>query len=172
MQLGILRHSSELLMPSSPATQCLDCARRALTGSKYCTEHQTHNNASSYRRLYDRYRADDPVRALYSSRRWTSPLGTRETVLRRCNRLCVECGCKSATVADHYPLSARQIVAELGVAEFYNPDRCRGLCKPCHDSSTAKREGFAKPTIASDSSSAPGGQALSVNSTPASGDVL
>lgn len=159
-------------MPSSPSSMCLDCSRRAIAGSKYCADHQKHNNAAEYRRLYDRYRADDPVRALYDSQRWTGPYGTRVVVLRRCNYACVECGCKSATVADHYPMSAREIVAQLGVPEFYNPDRCRGLCKPCHDSSTAKREGFAR-SINPSNSSAPGGQAPEgVSEQPAPGDVL
>lgn len=130
-------------MPNVPNRLCRDCSRKAIDNTPYCAEHQVRNNASTARALYDEYRQNDPVRALYKKVRWTGPHGTRLTVLRRCNFLCVECGNKSATVADHYPLSAREIVAKCGVSEFYNPDRCRGLCKQCHDISTATREGFA-----------------------------
>ena len=134
-------------MPSSPTSLCLDCSSRAINSTKYCAKHQTSNNASDHRRLYDRYRADDPIRALYKSRKWIK--GTRLIVLRR-DILCrAEEGCPAvATVADHYPLSAREIVATLGVKEFYNKERCRGLCKFHHDQSTALREGFAKKNIA------------------------
>jgi len=124
-------------MPSSPTPLCLDCSSRAVEGSKYCAKHQTSNNASDYRRLYDRYRADDPIRALYRSKRWTK--GTRLIVLRR-DPLCMECGHRASTVCDHHPLSAREIVDQLGVAEFYNPTRNRGLCKQCHDIKTATED--------------------------------
>lgn len=132
-------------MPSSPAAMCLDCNRRATKG-QYCDVHQTTNNATDYRKQFDRYRADDPIRQLYKSQRWTGDYGTRKRVLRRDMHLCVECGNTSATVADHFPTSAREIVAQFGVDEFYNPDRCRALCKLCHDKSTAVREGFARKT--------------------------
>jgi 5-methylcytosine-specific restriction endonuclease McrA len=41
-------------------------------------------------------------------------------------------------------MEARDIVAKYGVDEFYNDQRCRGLCKQCHDAKTATTSGFAK----------------------------
>jgi 5-methylcytosine-specific restriction endonuclease McrA len=129
-------------MPSSPTPMCLDCTLRAVNGTKYCAKHQTDNSVAQYKRLYDIYRQDDPIRKLYRTKRWKA---TRLKVFRR-DILCkVEEGCPhAAKVADHFPLSAREIVASLGEAEFYNPERCRGLCKFHHDQSTAIREGFAR----------------------------
>lgn len=47
------------------------------------------------------------------------------------------CPCGSiATVADHYPLSRRQLV-EQGLDPNAS-ERGRGLCKTCHDRSTVK----------------------------------
>ena len=126
-------------MPSSPTPLCLDCSSRAVNGTKYCAKHQTHNNASDHRHLYDRYRADDPIRALYRCARWIK--GTRLIVLRR-DILCqYEGGCpRAANVCDHHPLSAREIVEQFGVDEFYNPARNRGLCKQHHDMKTATQD--------------------------------
>lgn len=43
-----------------------------------------------------------------------------------------------STVADHYPLSRRELVdAEL---DPNDPKRGRGLCKPCHDRHTAEAQ--------------------------------
>src|SRR5581483_6028673 len=95
-------------------------------------------------RLSDRFRADDPIRALYRTTRWQA---TRRTVLRR-DILCqAEGGCpKAATVADHHPLSARQIVARFGTDAFYDPERSRGLCVSHHNSKTSTQDSsFAKP---------------------------
>src|ERR1700730_5491774 len=113
------------LMPSSPLPLCRDCSLRSVANG-YCAKHQTDNSIAQYKRYYDIARADDPIRMLYRCNKWTK--GTRLRVLRR-DILCqAEEGCPhAATVADHFPLSAREIVATLGKAEFYNSDRCRGL---------------------------------------------
>jgi 5-methylcytosine-specific restriction endonuclease McrA len=124
-------------MPSSPTPLRLDCSKRAMAGTRYCLHYQTRNNAAEHRRLFDVYRKDDPIRSLYRVARWTN--GTRLIVLRR-DPLCMECGHRASSVADHHPLSAREIVEQLGRAEFYNPTRCRGLCKSCHDSKTARED--------------------------------
>ncbi len=58
----------------------------------------------------------------------------RRAVLLR-DPICVVCGVAFSTVADHYPLSRRDLV-ELGL-DPNAPDRGRGVCKPCHDRSTA-----------------------------------
>lgn len=58
----------------------------------------------------------------------------RRHVLER-DALCVLCGTGVATVADHYPKSRRQLVAE-GLNPN-DPRHGRGLCKRCHDQQTA-----------------------------------
>jgi hypothetical protein len=134
-------------VPDSPAKLCRDCSSRALAGTSYCSKHQRQNNHTEYRKLFDRYRADDPIRLLYRVLRWTGPYGTRLTVLRR-DMLCQwPEGCPhAATVVDHHPLEARAIVAQLGVDAFYDPSRSRGLCKAHHDAKTAREQGFAQRT--------------------------
>jgi 5-methylcytosine-specific restriction endonuclease McrA len=125
-------------MPSSPAPLCRDCSKRAVNGTRYCDDHQTKNNASEIRSLYESNRADDPIRQLYKTRRWIK--GTRVKVLNR-DILCVACGHRRATEADHI-LSARLVVDNFSVDEFYNPDRCQGLCHSCHSSKTAVEYGW------------------------------
>lgn len=61
--------------------------------------------------------------------------GFRTGVLRR-NPTCVLCKRRRATVADHWPLSRRQLVARR--LDPNNPKHGRGLCKPCHDHETAR----------------------------------
>lgn len=65
----------------------------------------------------------------------------RAAVLRR-DRLCVlhlERGVPvPATVADHWPLSRRDLEAQ-GL-DPNDPDRGRGLCKACHDRETARHQ--------------------------------
>lgn len=106
----------------------------------YCPGHTYANTKTEQRQVFDAYRADDPIRKLYRDRRWGK---TRFVVLRR-DPLCVDggiCGgSKRSTVADHHPLSAREIVAEFGESEFFNPARCRGVCKADHDRKTARED--------------------------------
>ncbi|GAA0738690.1 hypothetical protein GCM10010199_62010 [Dactylosporangium roseum] len=60
----------------------------------------------------------------------------RDAYLRYPEHLfCVLCGAASS-VADHYPLSRRDLVAQ-GVRDPDAWRRLRPLCKPCHDHSTA-----------------------------------
>lgn len=58
----------------------------------------------------------------------------RTRVLRR-DPICVVCKAAPSAVADHYPKSRRELGAE-GL-DPNDPDRGRGVCKPCHDSETA-----------------------------------
>ena len=44
----------------------------------------------------------------------------------------------TATVADHWPLSRRELV-DRGL-DPDDPERGRGVCKPCHDSQTAEHQ--------------------------------
>jgi hypothetical protein len=127
-------------MPSSPLPLCLECSSRVIAGTKYCATHQDAGKLRNH--FFERYRAADPIRALYRNKRWQN---TRRIVFKR-DILCRwPDGCPhAANTCDHFPLSARDIVAQFGVDEFYNPDRSRGLCKPHHDVSTAAREGAAR----------------------------
>ena len=56
---------------------------------------------------------------------------------------CVLCA-KPATVADHHPLSRKQLLAQ-GIADPDTDDRLRPLCVRCHSIETAKHQpgGFA-----------------------------
>jgi 5-methylcytosine-specific restriction protein A len=58
----------------------------------------------------------------------------RPAVLAR-DVVCVVCRSALATVADHWPLSRRELV-ERGL-DADDPARGRGVCKRCHDQSTA-----------------------------------
>ena len=59
----------------------------------------------------------------------------RPQVLARAGYICELCQRAIATVADHYPLSRRDLVAE-GLNPN-DPRYGRALCKPCHDAETA-----------------------------------
>lgn len=66
----------------------------------------------------------------------------RPGVLER-DQLCVLCEAEGrpptlATVADHWPLSRRELIAQ-GL-DPDDPQRGRGLCKPHHDRSTAQAQ--------------------------------
>lgn len=121
----------------SPASECLDCRNRATPGSKYCQQHQTHNLARTQEKLYDHWRQDDPIRALYRCSRWRA---VRRLVIRR-DILCTACGHRAGTDVDHI-LSARIVVDNFGVDEFYNPERLTLLCHGCHSSKTAMECGW------------------------------
>ena len=70
-----------------------------------------------------------------------NPYGTkghqafRETVLTR-DPICVLCRTAQSTIADHYPIERVDLI-ELGLNPN-DPQRGRGLCKPCHDRHTAR----------------------------------
>ena len=123
-------------MPTQTATVCKDCDRRAVLGTNYCATHTLNNQHTEHKTLFDQWRSDDPIRKLYRAKRWIH--GTRFAVLRR-DVLCVCCGHRTATDCDHVQ-SAREIVQQYGVDEFYNPDRCQGLCHSCHSSKTATQD--------------------------------
>jgi 5-methylcytosine-specific restriction protein A len=61
----------------------------------------------------------------------------RRGVLDR-DPVCKVCWAEPATVADHYPKSRRQLVAE-GL-DPNNPQHGRGLCASCHGKETAKNQ--------------------------------
>ena len=61
----------------------------------------------------------------------------RNAVLER-DPICVLCGTRFSTVADHHPRSRKELL-HLGL-DPNDPQYGRGLCKPCHDSSTAQNQ--------------------------------
>lgn len=61
----------------------------------------------------------------------------RKRVLAR-DPICMVCRLAPSTVADHHPLSRRELVASN--MNPNDPDHGRGLCKPCHDRETAKHQ--------------------------------
>ena len=61
----------------------------------------------------------------------------RNDVLMR-DPICALCHAAQSTVADHYPLSRKQLI-EHGM-DPDNPDAGRGLCKKCHDTETATNQ--------------------------------
>lgn len=61
----------------------------------------------------------------------------RRAVIER-DMVCVLCGLRPSTVADHYPTSRRDLIS-AGMNPN-DPSRGRGLCKPCHDRETAHNQ--------------------------------
>jgi len=61
----------------------------------------------------------------------------RDAVLAR-DPICKACLKHWSTVADHYPLSRRELV-EVGL-DPNDPQYGRGLCKGCHDKHTAQAQ--------------------------------
>ena len=61
----------------------------------------------------------------------------RNAVLTR-DPICVLCGIRLSTVADHYPQSRKELL-ELGL-DPNDPQCGRGLCKTCHDRETAQNQ--------------------------------
>src|ERR1019366_9366852 len=123
-------------MPTAPNKMCTSCSKAAMPGSRWCVDHLSNNNEKDNIRIRDANRREnDPLRALYSLSRWNK--GIRMVVLRR-DPFCTAPGCgnRASNIADHYPLSAREVVEQFGLEEFWNPDRSRGVCKRCHDAHT------------------------------------
>lgn len=61
----------------------------------------------------------------------------RAAVLQR-DPICVLCLLAASTVADHYPLSRRELVDAQ--RDPNDPAAGRGLCKRCHDTATARHQ--------------------------------
>jgi 5-methylcytosine-specific restriction protein A len=87
-----------------------------------------------------KHRADaDRARGTSAERGYTSRghKAFRAAVLAR-DPICVICNTALATVADHYPISRRDLV-EFGMNPN-DPDRGRGTCFVCHSRETAKHQ--------------------------------
>lgn len=98
-------------------------------------------------RCPDCRRAADKARGTATERGYTTAGHRlfREQVLAR-NPVCVLCLAAPATVADHWPLSRRDL-QDQGLNPN-DPTRGRGLCKRCHDRETARHQpgGWANRT--------------------------
>jgi 5-methylcytosine-specific restriction protein A len=81
----------------------------------------------------------DRIRGTAAQRGYTSAghRRFRKQVLAR-DPICMVCRAAPSTVADHHPLSRRELVA-AGM-DPNNPDHGRGVCKPCHDTETATHQ--------------------------------
>lgn len=110
--------------------------RRALTicTTPGCPEYTDSGRCDGCRTEAEQRRGSARQRG-YGGRAWSR---SRRAVLQR-DPLCVlGCG-RPATVADHWPVSRRDLVAQ-GVADPDAPHRMRGVCVPCHSSETAREQ--------------------------------
>ena len=82
----------------------------------------------------------DRARGTASQRGYTSKahrVGFREQVLAR-DPICKVCRIRPSTVADHYPVSRRDLL-EQGL-DANDPARGRGVCHDCHSRETARHQ--------------------------------
>jgi 5-methylcytosine-specific restriction protein A len=109
-------------MPRKPRPPCPIPGCPELTSGGQCPKHR---------------REAAKLRAPTSDDRYAS---TRWKRLRRAfiyaNPWCVLCA-RAATVADHFPLSRRQL-RDQGVTDPDSPERLRALCASCHNRETAR----------------------------------
>ncbi|GHF37143.1 hypothetical protein GCM10010359_44730 [Streptomyces morookaense] len=110
-------------MPRKPRPPCSVPGCPELTTGGRCAKHQ---------REAEQQRGTSAANG-YGTR-WQR---TRKAYLYR-NRWCLLCG-RTATVADHFPLSRRELVTQ-GVADPDAFSRLRPLCTRCHNRETAKRQ--------------------------------
>jgi 5-methylcytosine-specific restriction enzyme A len=116
----------------------------ALVGDEgYCEKHITTDNTHARtRRAYDLDRVGAEHRTIYSSKRWRSLRRMKLDADPFCEMkdLCVmRTGhAAPASVVDHI----KSVIEHPELA--YDFDNLRSCCKPCHDSRTAKEQGFAR----------------------------
>jgi 5-methylcytosine-specific restriction enzyme A len=96
------------------------------------------------RERFDTQRANDPIRKLYQTKLWRA---VRRIVLAR-DPFCMvhpvdAVPALSAIV--HHVIAARKYVDQHGGDEayFFDESNVQGVCKPCHDATTARECGFA-----------------------------
>ncbi len=110
-------------MPTRSPSRCPGC-KRLHTGTGSC---------SACRRANDRARGTAAQRG-YTCQHLSR---FRADVLKR-DPVCVLCTTRPATVADHHPLSRRELVAQ-GL-DPNDPRHGRGLCASCHGIHTARAQ--------------------------------
>lgn len=91
------------------------------------------SRCTAHRKQADRARGTATQRG-YTSR---GHISFRIAVLQR-DPICVECNLRFSTVADHYPLSRKELI-DRGL-DPNDPARGRGLCAPCHGRETARNQ--------------------------------
>jgi 5-methylcytosine-specific restriction protein A len=96
------------------------------------------------RERFDVQRSNDPIRKLYQTKTWRA---VRRIVLARdpfCMIHPVDLEPALSTVV-HHVIAARKYVDQHGGDEtfFFDESNLQGICKPCHDATTAKECGFA-----------------------------
>lgn len=99
-----------------------------------CPELTTSGRCDSCRRDADAQRRARPDQQAYNSPQWRR----RRAAYLAVNLFCALCRAPS-TVADHYPISRRDLV-DMGVPGPDAPERLRPLCKPCHSRETARHQ--------------------------------
>jgi 5-methylcytosine-specific restriction enzyme A len=132
-QININSANEEVAKIRKPPTPCSKCGRAVKRGG-LCAFHLAQ---------YDKRRRPTATQRGYGAEHRER---FRAGVLER-GPDCVLCG-ELATVADHYPLTRRELV-DMG-ADPDDPANGRGLCKPCHDRHTgqcvqAARKAAEKP---------------------------
>ena len=105
---------------------------RSVCSTPGCGALSNGGRCSTCRADADRQRGTAKQRG-YGGRAWHR---ARAVVLKR-DAWCMLCHTHRATVADHHPVSRRDLVL-MHVADVDAPTRLRGLCKRCHDRHTAR----------------------------------
>jgi len=109
----------------------------------YCTSCPAHPGTCpelvASGRCRDCAAAADRARGSATQRGYKTPghAAFRAAVLNR-DPTCVRCKAAPSTVADHYPISRRDLVA-AGL-DPNDPARGRGLCASCHGSETVRHQ--------------------------------
>lgn len=116
----------KLAMPHRTRTACAQpgCPNLTTTNASRCPTHLLAD---------ERQRGSSPARGYgrHHARHFRAAVLTRDPT-------CVICRRERATIADHYPLSRRQLVSH-GLNPD-NPKYGRGLCKQCDSKQTAERQ--------------------------------
>lgn len=116
-------------MPRRPKRPCSQPGCPELTDGQYCARHRKED----YKK-YNRFKRDEFSKWFYNSPEWQR---LRKQKLRL-NPLCEHCEregkVRPATVVDHIVP-----IKEGGIALDIN--NLQSLCKPCHDSKTAREDG-------------------------------
>lgn len=73
----------------------------------------------------------------WDGERGTFPPAVRRAILRR-DRLCVTCGVRPSTIADHEPNYVELVRA--GVEDPHHIRFGQGMCAPCHDEKTRREQ--------------------------------
>jgi 5-methylcytosine-specific restriction enzyme A len=100
------------------------------------------------RERFDTERANDPIRRLYQTKIWRA---VRRIVLAR-DPFCMIHPVDAAPVLSrvvHHVIAARKYVDQHGGDEsfFFDESNLQGVCKPCHDATTARECGFAPEAV-------------------------